>query len=216
MSSFFSSTARKSIAAGVLVVVALGVIWKEVLEDRVVPKRWGVVDEGSLFRSGQLHPALVESTLEDNGIDVIVNMNYVRLDKPEQAAQEVVADALGIVKERYPMLGDGTGDPEQYVLALERIHRALGEGDRVLVHCTAGAQRTGAVVALYRTLLQGRAVPEVIDEMESYDLDRVEDEPLLRFLDNNMRYITRRLTEEGVLEAPPDPLPRFLTEAGPS
>ena len=147
MSSFFNSTARKSIAASVLVVVALGVIWKEVLEDRLVPKRWGVVDEGSLFRSGQLHPALVESTLEDNGIDVIVNMNRWHLEKPEQAAQEAVADALGIVKERYPMLGDGTGDPEQYVLALERIHRALGEGDRVLVHCTAGAQRTGEKAA---------------------------------------------------------------------
>lgn len=192
------------------IIIALGLLWKEVLEDRLIPKRWGVVEEGSIYRSGQLHPALVESTLADNGIDVIVNMNRWRLDKPEQAAEEAIAEALGIEKQRYPMLGDGTGDPEQYVLALARVKQAVEAGQRVLVHCTAGSQRTGAVIALYRVLLQGRSTAEVIAEMERYDFDRVKDEDLLRFMDNNMRYLTRRLVELEVLPELPDPLPRFL------
>lgn len=180
------------------------------LEDRLVPKRWGVVEEGSIYRSGQLHPALVKSTLADNDIDLIVNMNRWRLDKPEQAAEEAVADELAIEKQRYPMLGDGTGDPEQYVLALVRLEQAVDDGERVLVHCTAGSQRTGAVIALYRTLLQGRPTIEAVEEMESYDFDRVKDARLLQFLDNNMKFISRRLNELEVLPEVPDPLPRFL------
>jgi protein tyrosine/serine phosphatase len=192
------------------ILLAAGLLWKEVLEDRLVPKRWGVVEEGSIYRSGQLHPALVKSTLADNGIDLIVNMNYWRLDKPEQATEEAVADELGIEKQRYPMLGDGTGDPEQYVQALVRLEQAVRDGERVLVHCTAGSQRTGAVIALYRTLLQGRPTDEVLAEMESYDFDRAKDTRLLRFLDNNMQFISRRLVELEVLPELPDPLPRFL------
>jgi protein tyrosine/serine phosphatase len=200
----------QKITVGVVVVTALVVlVWKEVLEDRLIPKRWGVVEEGSIYRSGQLHPALVQSTLEDYEIDVIVNMNKWRLDKPAQAAEEVAADALGLEKARYPMGGDGTGDPEMYVQAVEHVYRAVGQGDRVLVHCTAGAQRTGGVIALYRTLLQGWPVEDVLDEMEQYDFDRQDDIVLLEFLDTHIAYIAERLLEQGVLSSLPDPLPRF-------
>ena len=110
------------------------------------------------------------------------------------------------------MLGDGTGDPENYVMALARVVQAVSDQQRVLVHCTAGAQRTGAVIGLYRTLLQGRTTGETLDEMEGYGFDREEDEAMLRFLDNNMRFVTRRLVELEVLSAVPDPLPKFLSK----
>ena len=201
------SPGQKRAAAVAAIVVGLVLVWEEILEDRVVPKRWGEVEAGSIYRSGQLHPALVESTLVDHEIDVIVNMNRWALDKVSQATQESVAEALGITKERYPMLGDGTGDPEMYVQAVARVHKATLAGERVLVHCTAGAQRTGGVIALYRLLVQGWPVEAVLAEMERYDFDRVDDEPMLRFIDNNMTYISRRLVELEVLPELPDPLP---------
>ncbi|MEJ2087603.1 MAG: tyrosine-protein phosphatase, partial [Gammaproteobacteria bacterium] len=98
---------------------------------------------------------LVKSTLADNRIDVIVNMNRLRLDRADQATEDQAADELGIEQVRFPMGGDGTGDPEQYALAVARVHRAVEDGDRVLVHCSAGTQRTGAVIALYRLFVQG-------------------------------------------------------------
>ena len=60
---------------GVLAVLAGGGVWlwEDVLEDRLVPKRWGVVEEGRVFRSGQLHPALVRRTLERHGIDLVIS-----------------------------------------------------------------------------------------------------------------------------------------------
>lgn len=190
-------------------VVLLGVLWKEVIEDRVFPKRWGVVEEAQIYRSGQLHPALVERTLQQNEIDLIINMNQWRLDKPAQAAEEAAADALGLEKARYPMMGDGTGDPENYVQAVAHLHRAAGDGQRVLVHCTAGAQRTGAVIALYRTLLQGWSVDDAIDEMEHYNFDRQDDVILLDYLETHMAYIVGRLQAEGVVGELPTPLPSF-------
>lgn len=189
--------------------VVLVLIWEEVLEDRIVPKRWGAVEDGSIYRSGQLHPALVERTLASNNIDVIINMNQWRLDKPAQAAEEAAADALGLEKARYPMMGNGTGDPEMYAQAVEHLKRSADEGQRVLVHCTAGAQRTGAVIALYRLLLQGWSMEDVLEEMETYDFDRSDDTILLDFLDTHIAFITERLVALDVIPNAPDPLPRF-------
>ena len=31
-------------------------VWEDVLEDRLIPKRWGVVEAGAIYRSGQLSP----------------------------------------------------------------------------------------------------------------------------------------------------------------
>lgn len=183
--------------------------WKEVLEDRLIPKRWGLVEEG-LYRSGQLHRDLIQEMLEEHGIDVIVNMNRPAPHKPDHAAEVAFAEALGIEKYRFPMRGNGEGDPENYALALDQVRRSLDRKQQVLVHCAAGSQRTGAMIGLYRVLFQGWSTAEAIEEMASYDLDPVDDLPLLKFLDNNMTLITRRLVELGALEAVPDPLPEFV------
>jgi len=210
--NFLSIGRRRAIVVSVsaLVIFALFQLWKEVLEDRMIPKRWGVVEEQSIYRSGQLEGPLIRSMLEDNQIDVIVNMNRWRPDKPEHVAEMEVAEALGIDNQRFSMNGDGTGDAENYALALARVHQAVLDGDRVLVHCTAGSQRTGAVISMYRTLFQGVDPEDALVEMEHYDLERVEDEDLLRFIDNNMVYITRRLVQLGALPEAPDPLPKFF------
>jgi len=195
----------------VFLLYGLVLLWKEVLEDRLIPKRWAAVEENSIYRSGQLHPAQVRSMLADNQIDVIVNMNRWEPDE-DQITEERVAGELGIENYRFPMNGDGTGDAENYVQAINRLHLAVANGQRVLVHCTAGSQRTGAVIGLYRALLQGRPAAEIVEEMASYDLDPIEDEDLLQFLDNNMKYITRRLVELEVLPEVPEPLPRLVAE----
>ncbi|WP_339674913.1 hypothetical protein, partial [uncultured Gimesia sp.] len=41
--------------------IATGVlIWEELLEDRVVAKRFGVVEPGKIYRSGQISSYLIE------------------------------------------------------------------------------------------------------------------------------------------------------------
>jgi protein tyrosine/serine phosphatase len=68
-----------------------------------------------------------------------------------------------IAAEHVPMTVFVTQD--QVVSALKIIIAAQKKGP-VLVHCQRGADRTGAVIAMYRILLQGWSKAQALDEME--------------------------------------------------
>jgi protein tyrosine/serine phosphatase len=183
-------------------------LWEEVLEDRIIPKRWGVVEEGLVYRSGQLHPALVAETLRDRGIDVIVDLNQQEHDNAAQRAEEDAAAALGIERSLYPLIGDGTGDIEQYAQALLRLNEARRSNQQVLVHCSAGTYRTGGVVAMQRVLVEGWSTDRARDEMMQYNW-KPADSTLPRYLNEHMAALAARLVELGVIEHVPEPLPHF-------
>jgi protein tyrosine/serine phosphatase len=181
-------------------------IWKELLEDRLIPKRFGVVTEGLVYRSGQLHPALVERVLREHEIDLIIDLDP---DETQAArAESEAAEQLGIRCQLFPLIGDGTGDAEQYVLAIRGLVEASRAGERVLVHCAAGSSRTGGVLAMYRVLVEGWSTSRAKQEMMEFDW-RPGDGRLLRFLNANMGVVAERLVECGVIARVPEPLPRF-------
>ncbi len=167
-----------------------------------------MVEAGQIYRSGQLHPALVRETLAENDIDVVVDLQYWE-DKPGHLAERDAVAALGIEQHRFPLDGNGTGDIEHYALAIQEIHAAVEAGQPVLVHCAAGSQRTGGVIAAYRTLVQGKPVDVAVAEMERYDWDPEDDTILLEYLDENIATLAQRLVALGVIDAVPDPLPSF-------
>ncbi|MEX2327498.1 MAG: dual specificity protein phosphatase family protein, partial [Pseudomonadales bacterium] len=168
-----------------------------------------VVEQGEIYRSGQLHGTLVSRVLEENKIKVVIDLQYFE-DKPNILAEMSAIEQLGITQYRFPLNGNGTGDIESYVSAIRQIHESVGRGEPVLVHCSAGAQRTGGVLAAYRTLLQGKSVDFVTEEMARYDWDPDDDRAVLQYLDENIEVLAQRLVEEGVLAAPPEQMPRFL------
>jgi protein tyrosine/serine phosphatase len=182
-------------------------VWEEVLEDRVIPKRFGVVEEGLIYRSGQLHPALVEKTLAEHGIRRIISLSP---DDPQNAEHNAEIDAalkLGIERENYPLRGDGTGDLRSYGRAVRSIVRARDAGEPVLVHCAAGAQRTGGAIAFYRLLVRGDEPALVFDEMTDYDWDPKDDRILLEYINDHMQELAYTLLQEGVIDEVPEPLP---------
>lgn len=194
-------------AATVFVVGICFLLWKEVIEDRLIPKRWGVVEQDTFYRSGQLHYSLVREVLEDEKIDVIVNLTRENSSDPDKNAENAAVAELGIDMHRFPLKGDGTGDPEMYVKALIEVNSALEREQRVLVHCAAGSQRTGVLVAYYRLLLQGRYEEEVLQEMVSFGLDPKKDAALIQFANDNISHVANRLVEEGVLMSLPTEMP---------
>jgi protein tyrosine/serine phosphatase len=194
-----------AVCLGALVLGGGVLFWEEYLEDRLIPKRWGVVEQGKIYRSGQLHASLIEETLRENEIDVIISF---RGSNDADARQEAaVARALGIERITLPLDGDGTGNLSHYATAIERLVRADNEGEATLVHCAAGTQRTGGVIAAYRVLVQGRPPSVVYEEMQQYDWDPVDDVALVRYLNKNMGKLALMLVERNVLERVPDPLP---------
>jgi protein tyrosine/serine phosphatase len=191
-----------------LVVIGGGIgLWDQVLKDRLIPKRWGVVEQGQIYRSGQLSESLVKPMLADNHIAVVVDLNGPVADDPRQDAEARAMAELGIAAHRFPLSGNGTGDIHSYANAIKVIDDAVKAGKPVLVHCSAGTQRTGGTVAAYRLLVQRRSPADAYRELESYDWDPHKDAILLTYLNSHMRELAGLLVQSGVLEKVPDPVP---------
>jgi protein tyrosine phosphatase (PTP) superfamily phosphohydrolase (DUF442 family) len=183
-----------------------GWFWDQVAKDRLIPKRWATVEEGRIYRSGQLSAALVRKTLVRHGIKVIVALTGEIPHDPDQEAEKKAAQELGIELLRLPLNGDGTGDTRRYVEAVAAIVEAKRQAKPVLVHCAAGAQRTGGVIACYRLLVEGRPPAYVLDEMRRCGW-RPKDTELLTYLNQNLGAIAAARRDRGIIEAVPDPLP---------
>jgi len=181
-------------------------IWEEVLEDRIIPKRWGTVVPGEIYRSGQLSPTLIRKMLATNDIELVVHLGAHDPDNPLHVAEQEAVEALGIERRLFPLRGDGTGDIGNYALAIAAMIEASRQGRPVLVHCAAGAYRTGGVIASYRMLVEGMAPADAWAEMKQYDWD--DDNPILPdYLNSHMAELADELVRLGVLTDRPDPLP---------
>ena len=179
-------------------------LWTEVIRDRVIAKRWGVVEEGHIYRSGQVSRHLIESQLKEHGIRVVVDLMGDDPGNREQPYERAVIERLGIELVKCPLIGDGTGDPREYVRAIRAIDTARRENQPVLVHCYAGSQRTGGVVALYRLLVRGESPESILAELPRYDWRPSRDRILLEYLDKHLPGIASELAAAGVtIHQPP-------------
>lgn len=195
------------VIAGVLVIGGGVYLWEEHLKDRVIPRRWGVVEPGKIYRSGQLSASLVRDTLEKNNIDVVISLLKKERSSPDARAETEAVRELGIERVDLPLNGDGTGLLLHYAKAIQRMVTATAEGKAVLVHCGAGTQRTGGVVAAYRLLVQGKEPALAYEEMRQYDWDPERDAAVLDYVNSNMGELARMLVEMEVIDRVPDPLP---------
>ena len=210
-----SGAARHLITLGVVLLIVGGALsWKYHFKDRLVAKRFGVVEKGQIYRSGQISTHLIEGVLKDNDIAMVVDLtgehNGSEDEQKTNRFEVETCQKLGIEHHRFPMSGSGIGHIEKaYAQALLKIHEATKAGKPVLVHCAAGSQRTGGVVAYYRLLVQKRDPQQVKDEMVSYDWDPVKDKRLHEFINQNMSRLAEELKRLGVIDQIPDPLPKL-------
>ena len=112
------------VVPSMLVLVVLGyLVFDHLIKDRILPKRWGEVESGLVYRSGQIHPALVASTLQENRIGKIIDLQYWE-EKPGLLAERDAAVALQIEIERFPLNGNGRG-----CAALRAGHSCVASGE---------------------------------------------------------------------------------------
>jgi tyrosine-protein phosphatase SIW14 len=192
------------------VTVAAGAwAWRSVLKDRIIPKRFGVVEQGLIYRSGQLSATLVRKVLAEYNIKTIVILTGKPSDRPDQQAEKQAADEMNIKILRFSLNGNGTGDINEYARAIFAIADAQKHKQPVLIHCAAGAQRTGGIIAMYRLLVQKKDPRWVEDEMEYYGCAIDYKPTLYAFLNNNMAELAMQLKQSGVIEKIPSPLPQI-------
>ena len=195
----------------VIVAVAAGGVWgwKAVLERHFIAKRFGIVEQGSIYRSGQISAPLIKKTLLNYNIRVIVDLTGEDPNDIDQQAEKKAAAELGIEVKRYPLRGNGTGDVNNYARAVIAIADAGKRNLPVLVHCAAGAQRTGGVIAAYRLLVQKKDPAFITSEMKRYGWSPKDNPALLPYLNENMADLAIMLKQAGVIDDFSQPLPEF-------
>ena len=77
----------------------------------------------------------------------------------------------------------------------------------VLVHCAAGTQRTGGVVASYRMLVQGISPDQAALEMKKYGWRHKKNPTLVPFINQHLSELEISLIEKKVLDGARYPLP---------
>lgn len=131
------------------------------------PKRWGVVAEGKIYRSGEPTLRATRRVVERKGIRTIIDLGAHTPGTWEEESAAALAEELGVTRYRFGLIGDATGDPNDYVLALRIMNDPAHQP--VWVHCAAGSERTGCLVALHRVINEDWEPDAAYAETHEYD-----------------------------------------------
>lgn len=121
-------------------------------------KRFDVVEDGVLYRSGSLRAGQLEAAIKRYGIKTVFSFTFTNNENEQR-----LCDAIGVRRYFYYLPGNGVGPDDPYLRFLEVV--ADPRNHPILVHCSAGVQRTGGAVVLFRTLFQNWDFERAIDEM---------------------------------------------------
>ncbi len=122
---------------------------------------FGVIDE-HVFRGAQPTPLGFE-TLQRLGVRTVVRLS---MGEEGSAAEEREVTQRGMAFVNLPWSTQHEPTPEQVVSYLTVMRNSRSE--RVFVHCKAGSDRTGVMVALYRITFNGWSPREAIAEMQAF------------------------------------------------
>jgi len=140
-------------------------------------RNFRVVEDGVLYRSGQLSPAAFERVLDDYGIRLVVTLRTVRdpsLPFPDDWERRI-CESRQVKHERLIPRVWGP-DEKGTIPAEENVKRFLElvsckENQPALVHCFAGIHRTGTMCAIFRMEHHNWPVDRAIDEMRVFGFD---------------------------------------------
>ena len=121
-------------------------------------KRFATVTPGELYRSGDLRDWQLRQAVAQFGIKTVFSFTHTG-----NAAEQALCDELGVQRHFHYLAGNGQGPDEPYLRFLQIAQDPANRP--ILVHCSAGVQRTGGAVALYRAVLQGWPIDRAVQEM---------------------------------------------------
>lgn len=112
------------------------------------------VDSGLFV--GTLEDANDLKLLRENGLSTIVSLTY---EKPASDSD------MDIEVEHVPMMDGPQNDTELFQRAVTLTVSRLKKGDRVLVHCSAGASRSPSVAATEMAIYRGISLEEAFEQI---------------------------------------------------
>jgi protein tyrosine/serine phosphatase len=162
-----------------------------------------VVRDGVLYRSGQLSARGLKHVIEQYGIRTVVSLRDA--DAPGKPPPDLREEEYCRLQEinfyRLPPraweLSNGIAPVEPNV----RQFRAILDDPKnhpVLLHCFAGAHRTGAYCAVYRLEYEGWPLAAALDEMRACGYEKLDEEwDILDYLESYRPRWLRQIEESG-------------------
>jgi tyrosine-protein phosphatase SIW14 len=135
-------------------------------------RNFRVVEDGVLYRSGQMSLAGLKRAAYEYGIKTVITLRYAEnpADPPPDLAEEEFCKRESITHYRLPYLpwwaSDGSVPAEKNVQKFLKIMRDPANYP-VLVHCFAGIHRTGSLCAIYRMEFDHWTNAEAMQEMKN-------------------------------------------------
>lgn len=140
-------------------------------------RNFRVVEDGVLYRSGQLTPAGLERVIRDQGVRTVVTFRTSRVagKPPPDTWEEELCAARGVKHVRIvPRLWGA--DEQGEVPAEQSVKEFLAVMDDkanypVLIHCFAGIHRTGTMCAVFRMEYHRWPADRAVEEMRLCGFD---------------------------------------------
>lgn len=140
-------------------------------------RNFGVVEDGVLYRSGQLNPAGLQRVLSDYRIKTVVTLRHSRDPRlpHDDAWEEDVCAPRGVRHVRILPRVWSKDENGKYPIedGLKEFLDVMDDpaNHPVLVHCMAGIHRTGQMTAFFRMERHRWTADEAMAEMEAYGYD---------------------------------------------
>jgi protein-tyrosine phosphatase len=153
---------RRGLLLLAVLAVGLGVGWSHG-RHHLLPRRFHVVEAGQVYRGARQEHYPYRRIVEEHGIRTIVTL----LDDIPHHTEDVedrIVQEHGLLRLRFEMPGDGRADFDLLDQAAAALART--ELRPVFVHCAAGVNRTGAVIAAWRMRHCGWSLDAALAEMD--------------------------------------------------
>jgi tyrosine-protein phosphatase SIW14 len=141
-------------------------------------RNFAMVEEGVLYRSGQLTPDALDDVVRERNIRSLVTLRSSRIigRLPPDTWEESYCEAHGIKHYRIVPRMWGA-DEKGEVPAEQAVQEFLKVMDDpanypILVHCFAGTHRTGIMCAVFRMEYQHWSVDKAINELQFYGFEK--------------------------------------------
>ncbi|TWB43592.1 tyrosine phosphatase family protein [Rhizobium sp. ERR 922] len=121
-----------------------------------------VVIPGELYRSAQLSPTLIETYVRKNGIRSIVNLRGENLKHGWYDQEVKTAQRLGIEHIDFKMSARKIMTPERADQLVDILRSAPKP---ILIHCQAGADRTGLAAVIYSQKIAGMSAKAAAEQL---------------------------------------------------
>jgi len=124
-----------------------------------------VVVEHQFYRSAELNKTALQRVIREDGIKSILNLQGFSPDKSWYADEIAASQELGVAHYDYGISARSVVTPDRINEILNIIRDAPKP---MLVHCKAGADRTGLISAIYLAKIRGVMVDQAASQLSLY------------------------------------------------